>query len=147
MYRGVVWFLLNLLAGEMTTGILVVLSQLLAGLAAAFGGRKTENGQQTMSEILGLRKFMRTASKEELDRITDTNPHYFYDLAPFALALDADRAFARRFGNVRLPECPYLSTGSDDRMSVKEWAQLLRDTAQAMDALQLRIPLDRLLRR
>ena len=144
---GLVWFLLNLLAGEMTTGLLVVLSQLLAGLAAAFGGRKTESGQQTMSEILGLRKFMRTASKEELDRITDSNPHYFYDLAPFALALDVDRTFARRFGSVRLPECPYLSTGSDDRMSVKEWAQLLRDTAQAMDALQLRIPLDRLRRR
>jgi len=144
---GIIWFLLSLLAHEWHTGLFVILSQLLAGLAAFFGGKKTESGQQTMSEILGLRKFMRTATQEELQRITDTNPHYFYDLAPFALALDADRAFARRFGNIRLPECPYLTTGMDGHMTVREWDQLLRDTADAMDALQRRLPIDRLLGR
>lgn len=144
---GAIWLLLSLLAGQLPTGLFVVLSQLLAGLAAAFGGRKTESGQQTMSEILGLRKFMRTATKEELDRITESNPHYFYDLAPFALALDVDRTFARRFGNAHLPECPYLTAKKDAQLTVKEWDQLLRDTVQAMDALQQRLPLDRLLRR
>ncbi|MBQ8768876.1 MAG: DUF2207 domain-containing protein [Oscillospiraceae bacterium] len=144
---GLVWFLLSLLAGEWHTGLFVVLSQWLAGLAAAFGGRKTESGQQNMSEILGLRRFMHTAKPEELQRILDANPHYFYDLAPYALALDADRAFARRFGNVRLPECPYLTTGMDGHMTVKEWDQLLRSTAESMDALQRRLPLDRLLGR
>lgn len=140
-----VWFLLSLLAGEWHTGLFVVLSQWLAALAAAFGGRRTDSGQQTMSEILGLRKFMRSAKPEELERILDANPHYFYDLAPYALALDADRAFARRFGSVQLPECPYLTTGMDGHMTVREWDQLLRDTADSMDALQRRLPLDRLL--
>lgn len=144
---GLLWFLLSLLAGEWHTGLFVVLSQLFTGLAVAFGGRRTESGQQTMSEILGLRRFMRTATAEELQRITGTNPHYFYDLAPYALALDADRAFARRFGNVQLPECPYLTTGMDGHMTVKEWDQLLRDTADSMDALQRRLPIDRLLGR
>lgn len=141
-----VWFLLSLLAGEWHTGLFVVLSQLLIGLAASFGGRKTESGQQTTSEILGLRHFMHNAKPEELERITDANPHYFYDLAPYALALDADRAFARRFGNMQLPECPYLTTGMDGHMTVKEFDQLLRDTADAMDMLHRRLPLDRLLK-
>ena len=144
---GFLWFLLSLLAGEWHTGLFVVLSQLLAGLAAFFGGRRTESGQQTMSEILGLRKFLRSATQEELRRITNTNPNYFYDLAPYALALDADRAFVRRFGKVRLPECPYLTTGMDGHMTVKEWDQLLRSTVDSMDALQKRLPLDRLLGR
>lgn len=143
----VLWFLLSLMAGEWHTGLFVVLSQLLTGLATAFGGRKAESEQQTMSEILGLRRFMRTASQEELQRITDANPHYFYDLAPYALALDVDRAFARRFGHMQLPECPYLTTGMDGHMTVREWDQLLRDTADAMDAVQRRLPLDRLLGR
>ena len=142
-----VWFLLSLLAGEWHTGLFVVLSQLLAGLATFFGGRRTESGQQNMSEILGLRRFMHTATQDELQRITDSNPHYFYDLAPYALALDADRAFARRFGNARLPECPYLTTGMDGHMTVAEWDQLLRDTVDSMDALQRRLPIDRLLGR
>lgn len=144
---GAIWFLLNLLAGQWHIGLFVVLFQLLAGLAAFFGGRRTESGQQTMSEILGLRKFLRSATEEELQRITDTNPHYFYDLAPYALALDADRVFVRRFGKVRLPECPYLTTGMDGHMTVKEWDQLLRSTVDSMDALQRRLPLDRLLGR
>ena len=142
-----VWFLLSLLSGEWHTGLFVVLSQWLAGLAITFGGHRSESDQQTMSEILGLRKFMRSAKPEELERITDVNPHYFYDLAPYALALDADRAFARRFGHMQLPECPYLTTGMDGHMTVKEWDQLLRDTAEAMDALQRRLPIDRLLGR
>lgn len=142
-----VWFLLGWLAGEWHTGLFVILSQWLTGLATFFGGRRTEGGQQNMAEILGLRSFMRTASAEELQRILDANPHYFYDLAPYALALNADRAFARRFGNVQLPECPYLTTGMDGHMTVTEFDQLLRDTADTMDALQRRLPLDRLLGR
>ena len=142
-----IWLLLSYLAGEWHTGLFVILSQWLTGIATSFGGRRTEGGQQNMAEILGLRRFMRTAKAEELQRICDTNPHYFYDLAPYALALDADRAFARRFGNLQLPECPYLTTGMDGHMTVKEFDQLLRDTADSMDALQRRLPIDRLLGR
>jgi len=144
---GILWLLLSLLAGLWHTGLFVVLSQLFAGLAAFYGGRRTESGQQTISEILGLRKFLRTATQDELQRITNSNPHYCHDLAPYALALGVDRSFARKCGNMRLPECPYLVSGADDGMTVAEWCQLLRDTADTMDALQKRLPLDRLLGR
>lgn len=141
----IVWMLLSIPAGEWNVGISMVISQIFAGLAAFYGGIRTESGQQTSSELLGLRRYLRTATKDELKRAMKTNPNYYYDLAPYALALDADRAFARRMGNVRLPECPYLTTGMDGHMTVREWNQLLRDTVSAMDSLQMRLPIDRLL--
>ena len=64
-----------------------------------------------------------------------------------ALALDADRALARRLGGARRPRGPYLTTGMDGHMTAGEWDRLLRDTVSAMDALRKRMPLDRLLGR
>lgn len=142
---GLVWLLLSILAGEWNVAAFVIPAQFLAGLAAFYGGIRTESGQQASAQLLGLRRYLRTVSKEELKRILKANPHYYYDLAPYALALDADRAFARQFGNIRLPECTYLTTGMDGHMTVQEWNQLLRDTVNAMDALQKRMPIDRLL--
>lgn len=140
-----IWLFLSILAGEWNVAAFVIPAQFIAGLATFFGGIRTESGQQTCAQLLGLRRYLRTVSKEDLKRILKTNPHYYYDLAPFALALDADRSFARQFGNIRLPECTYLTTGMDGHMTVREWNLLLRDTVNAMDALQRRMPLDRLL--
>ena len=141
----IAFLLASIPAGEWNVALFVSLGEILAGLAAFYGGMRTENGQQTASELLGLRRYMRSATKDELKRATDMNPNYFYDMAPYALALDADRGLARQMGNLRLPECTYLTTGMDGHMTAREFDQLLRDTANAMDALQKRLPIDRLL--
>ena len=141
----ILFLLAGIPAGEWNVALFVIIAQCIAGLAAFYGGMRTESGQQTASELLGLRRYLRTASKDELKRAVELNPNYFYDLAPYALALDADRGFARQMGNLRLPECSYLTTGMDGHMTAREFDQLLRDTANAMDALQKRLPIDRLL--
>ncbi len=140
-----VWLLLSLAAGEVAVALIVIVLEFLAGIGAFFGGRRTVTGRQMTAELLGLRRYLRTAEREELKRLLRLNPHYYYDLAPFALALDADRAFARQMGKTRLPQCDYLTTGMDGHMTAREWNLLLQDTVHAMDALQLRLPLERLL--
>ena len=138
------WYMLSHPVGEWNVAISVILAQILAGLAAAYSGRRTETGMQTMAHILGLRRYLKTVSKEDLKRILAANPSYYYDIAPYALALDADRALARQMGSKPLPECTYLTTGMDGHMTAREWNQLLRDTVQSLDALQKRLPLERL---
>lgn len=141
----IAFLLAGIPAGEWNVALFVIIGQYFAGLAAFFGGMRTESGQQTASELLGLRRYLRTATKEELKRAVAINPNYFYDLAPYALAMNADRIFARQMDGMRLPECTYLTTGMDGHMTAREFDQLLRDTVSAMDALQLRLPIDRLL--
>lgn len=137
------WLVLSIAAEEGVVAILVIAAQFLAGLAAGYGGRRTEIGLQAMSEILGLRRYLRTVSEEELTRLLRLNPNYYYDLAPYALALGADRAFARQVGNRKLPACTWL-TGSMGSLTATEWNRLLRDTVTALDATQKRMPWERL---
>lgn len=104
---------------------------LLAGLMAAYGGRRTENGQRIRTEILGLRRHMRKASSHELRRILASNRNYYFELAPYALVLGLDRQFANKFGDARLPACTWLVTGIDSR-TAPEWHIQLREVYNAM---------------
>lgn len=128
------WLLMGYLAGQLSWSLALIAAQLLAGLMAFFGGRRTSEGLQTMGQILGLRHYLRTVPKDTLRLLSSNDPEYFFELAPYALALGADRAFARRFGGQRLPTCPYLLTKSATDWDALQWAQLMRQTAALMDS-------------
>ena len=145
LVASVLWLLLCLWAGEISTALVVLVSQWLAGLAASFGGFRTELGKQTSSEILGFRWYLKTVSKKELLRLLKNNPDYYYTLAPYAMALGIDRSFSARLGKRQLPQCSYLTTGIDGHMTPREWNQLLRDAVTALDERQMRLPYERIL--
>ena len=138
------WSLLGFAAGDPAIAITVSLLQALTGLAAAYGGRRTLMGKQLMAQVLGLRRHMKKLGKEEVVQILRRNPEYYYQLAPYAVALQVDKSFARQFGGVALPECSYLTTGLDGQMTAREWNQLLREAVYALDATQQRMFLDTL---
>ncbi len=144
---GLTWLGLSFPAGEWVIALILIPLEFFAGLAAFYGGRRSETGIANAGEILGLRDYLKTMDAAELERNLSINPQYYYDVAPYALALGIDRPFARKLGKTRLPECPYLTTGMDGHLTAPEWNQMLRDTVQAMDALQARMFLDRLVRR
>ena len=138
------WILLGLMGGAPLVGILVPLSQLLAGLMACFGGRRSEEGRQAAAQVLGLRKYLRTVDKQELARIQELDPEHFHTMAPYALALGVDKAFAQKFGNRELPACPYITTGVESRRSAPEWSALMRRAVVAMNQRRKQMPMERL---
>jgi hypothetical protein len=92
-----------------------------------------------MADILGLRQHLRRISTYELQWILQQNPDYYYAMAPYAMALGVDRAFARQVGKMRLPQCTYMTTGMDGHTTAKEWNELLREAVQVMDERQQRL--------
>lgn len=139
------WIIFSASAGMVSLGVWMLLGQLLAGLLAFFGGRRTEAGRQLMSEALGLRRYLRSISRTQLQHICQQNPEYFFSLAPYALALDTDRAFANRFGKTRLPPCPYVTTGTEASLTAAEWCRLMRRIASAMDERRNQLVWEKLL--
>lgn len=139
------WVLLCSWAGAWDLAAIVLILEPLTGIAAAYGGRRTELGRQDMADILGLRRFLCHIESGEFLQVLRQNPNYYYDMAPYALALGVDRAFARRLGSYRLPECAYLKTGMDGHHTAQEWNRLLRETAASLDERQKRLRLDRLM--
>ena len=139
------YLVLGLLSGQLVVAVVTLLFQWLAGAMACYGGRRTSEGKQDFARVLGLRRYLSSVSKEELRRICQTDPEYFYALAPYALALGVDKSFARRFGSEPLPECPYIDLGKDARCSAAQWSTHLRQILSDMKRRSRMLPLEKLM--
>ena len=137
------WLGLSLIAGQFGIGLGVMLSQWLAGLLAFFGGRRTDAGRQDFAQVFGLRRYLKTVSKEELLRIQNNDPEYFHSLAPYALALGVEQRFARRFGKKRIPACPYILTDLGDG-TAHQWCDVMRRALRTMDRRSKLLQLEKL---
>lgn len=138
------WLLLGGLAGQLSATSCFVLGQLLCGLLAAFGGRRTPAGKQAMAEVMGLGQYLKTVSPEQLRLICHNNPEYFHQMMPYALALGVDDRFAKRFAKLPVGACPYISIGADSPMRASQWRGLMRRILKAMNTRQKRSLLQRL---
>ena len=138
------WLALCVLAGDLMVGLKLVGSQMLAGLMAFYGGRRTEAGRQALAQTVGLRRYLCHISKNALHQICRNNPEFYFTMAPYAISLGVGSTFARRFGNIPMPPCPYLSTGSDSNKTAAQWNHILENTLKSMNANSRRLPLQRI---
>ena len=136
------WVTLGILSGSWLIGLLAVLAQLLAGLAAAYGGRRSDLGRTQAGLILGFRHYLGTIPKEELEQITENDPDFFFRMLPYAIAMGVDTRFAKNFGAQKMPQCPYFAAREDRKRTAAEWALMLRKTADRMDARQRKMQLE-----
>ena len=141
----VLWITLGILSGSWLIGLLAVLAQHLCGLSAAYGGRRSDLGRTQAGLILGLRHYLGTIPKDQLEKLTENDPDYFFRMLPYAIAMGVDTRFAKLFGDQKMPHCTYMITREDRKRTAAEWALLLRKTADRMDALQRRMQLEKLL--
>ena len=138
-----IWLIFGLACGRFFPALWLLPCQLLVGAMAAYGGRRSQAGRQTASEILGLRRYLTDAA--EIEPIANRDPAYFFTVAPWALVLGVEKKFASCFGNQRLPSCPWLTSGLDAHMTATEWSRVMRQTVKTLDRLQRRLPLERLI--
>ena len=136
---GVVWLVPGIATDHVVMTICMVLLQFVAGVAAAYGGKRSPMGVQALASIRGLRHHLRTAKTSELQVLMEKNPDYFYEMAPYALALGLDRRFARSFGKTILPETSYLDAGTNRPMNATQWASELRYAADILNKRQKRL--------
>lgn len=136
---GVMWIFLGLVTEHVVMAACMVVVQFVAGIAAAYGGKRSVLGVQALAQIRGLRHHLRTAKTSELQVQMGKNPDYFYEMAPYALALGLDRKFARSFGKTQLPESSYLDAGTNRPMTAAQWAAELRYAADILNKRQKRL--------
>lgn len=129
----VVWVLLGIWSGPWVIGLLSVLSQMLVGAMAAYGGRRSDLGRQNAVQILGYRRYLKKVDRDELKRIQKNDPEYFYNQLPFAIALGVADSFAERFGSALMVQCPYFFCGVKERMTAPDWVRFFREAVRIMD--------------
>lgn len=140
-----IWLLLSIIVGQFSLGLLISATQLAVSFFLYFGGRRTESGKYAMAQILGLRRYLRTIRKDELQRIIQTQPDYFHTVAPYAMASGCLKAFARRFGKQRLPACPYITLSTENPMTAAQWHSRMEDIIHQMEQRQKQLPKEKLM--
>lgn len=140
-----VWILMGLWAGVWYIALVSVLVELLFGLMAAYGGRRSDTGRLNASYVLGLRSFLKNISQGDLQRLQHNDPEFFYNMVPFAMALGVDKQFARQFGRKKLEPCPYFACGISGRMTAEDWNKFLHEAAEILDSRQRRMALEKFL--
>ena len=87
---------------------LSILAQLAVGWAVRCGGRRTKEGTSLAAELLGFRRYLLSSSSKILRNNLKTDPQYFYQVLPFADALQVGRIFAGAFERTRIEPCDWL---------------------------------------
>lgn len=138
-----VWVGLGFLCGQIWIPLCFALGELVLGYFAAYGGRRSDLGRWDAEQILGFRHYAKTLPREDVSRLLEGDPDYFFNLAPYALALGVIKPFARAFGRRQLDQCPYLVSRIHGKRTAEEWAQLMADTADRMDVISRQMLVER----
>ena len=127
------WALLGFLSGQPLIPVCSILGQWVLGFFAAYGGRRSDLGRHDSGQILGLRSYLKHLPRDGINRLLNNDPDYFFNMAPYALALGVIRPYADAFGRRKMEDCPYLFLRTNGRKTADEWAEILRETALLMD--------------
>ena len=132
----VLWLALGIVIGQFSLALLAVFLQVAAGFLAVLGGRRTEEGRNAMGQVLSLRRYLANMTPKQIQQNCRDNPEFFFDYAPYAIALGCDSRFARSFGKSKLPLCPYIQASDTRGMTAKQWCQLMHQLLDGMTARQ-----------
>ena len=139
----VIWTILGLMSGQVWIPLGVSLGNWAFGYFAAYGGRRSDLGRHHAGQVLGLRKHLKCLPKSSINRLMINDPDYFFNYAPYALAMGVMGPFARAFGGRKFDQCPYLVTRVSGRRTAEEWGVILQDTADIMDAKARRLQVEK----
>ena len=136
-----IWIGLGLLCGQIWIPLGCVIGEFVVGYFASYGGRRSDLERTDACQILGLRSYLKRLQSSDLTRLMNNDPEYFFNMAPYALAMGIITPFSRRFGRRMLPQCPYIVSRISGKRTAEEWGSLMEDVADLMDmrARQLEI--------
>lgn len=145
LLAAVIWVIPFFLCGKRGLGLGTAFYQFIAGILATYGGRRSADGTDALSQGLGLLLSFLLPEKASFSIAKKANPEYFHTMAPYALSFGADGLFAYRFGKERIPECPYLVGVPEADRTASQWSRILRSTLRSMNARYEGLKKERLL--
>jgi uncharacterized membrane protein YgcG len=74
----------------------------IIGLCAVFIRKRTPQGVEWAGKIIGLRNFIATAESDRLQTLVNENPHYFYNVLPYAYVLGITDMWIKNFEGIAL---------------------------------------------
>ena len=81
---------------------LALLINLISLILTLITRRKTEYGVSMKAKINGFKNYLTLAEKEQLEDQVEKNPHYFYDILPYAYVLGVSKKWIEKFEKLNI---------------------------------------------
>lgn len=75
----------------------------ISGFFAIITNRKTSYGEMISSKVLGFRNYLNTAEKNQLEKLVEGDPNYFYNILPYTYVLNISKKWINTFGKKNMP--------------------------------------------
>ena len=102
----------NLIMGSVGIIISIVLIVLLKMMP-----KRTSYGCEMLGKLKGLKRFLETAEKNQLEDLVSKNPEYFYNILPYTYALDISDVWMNQFETIAIKAPNWYHSSYDFNMS------------------------------
>ena len=72
--------------------------------------KKNEDTAKIYSELKGLKRFIMFANIDEINKLVNENPDYFYEILPYAYSFNLTDEWTSKFKNLAIPEPEWYSS-------------------------------------
>lgn len=87
--------------------------------------KRTEETLDVYIKIKGLVNFIKHASSEEIDKLSEENPNYFYDILPYAYSLGLYKTWIRKLKKDKVKQ-PSWYVGDELKFNLKIFSKIIR---------------------
>lgn len=87
--------------------------------------KRTEETLDVYIKIKGLVNFIKHASSEEIDKLSEENPNYFYDILPYAYSLGLYKTWIRKLKKDKVKQ-PSWYVGYELKFNLKIFPKIIR---------------------
>jgi uncharacterized membrane protein len=77
-----------------------VSSGIIVSVFFSLMSRRTEYGDRILEKTLGFKEFIKTAEKDKLEQMFESNPAYFYNILPYAMVLGLSDKWSSHFDSL-----------------------------------------------
>ncbi len=116
----------------------VLVLVLMTVLLCFFGQRmikRTERGHRLFGQVLGLRQFILVAEKDRLAMLVEENPMLFYEILPYAYAMNLTEVWADHFRDLLIPSADWYVAETPDLVGFQIGYALSRSMRHAQTAM------------
>jgi len=94
--------------------------------------KRTILGHAMLGRLRGFKRFLETAEKEQLEKLVEQNPEYFFDILPYAYVLGVSNVWIEQFETITLqPPSWYNELGDFDIDSFHSFITSTMSSAQS----------------
>lgn len=75
---------------------------IVCGIVGSYSKKRTPQSNKWLGKLLGLKKFITLTEKDRIELLVHDNPQLFYNILPYAYALDVTDEWAKQFESITI---------------------------------------------